>query len=514
MYAASDDAESPPQHSFRRKQLLNKTVKCFILTPSVHYINPEFARLLSHAIDDDTGQTEQHRVSSPPSAKRNSLAFSPSQISVDQQQQQQSPPSALSSPSSNLYTNLLLPTPPLSVSEMTPSTSGGTSSPDTMLFRSSPMSEGMPGGTPSSLGQSRYDSSLGLLTKKFVHLLRSAPGNKLELNKAASDLGVQKRRIYDITNVLEGIGLIMKDGKNNVVWNDDPQVDLSRASEIAMHGLPSDGSIPSSDGTQSSHIAAMRQEADTLRDHEHELDQYLDFLTQQSALFPLDRDPPPLSQRPFSVRPSYLPEGVRDTKPYMYLRYSDLTGLPMFKDDTVIGVRAPIGTNLEVPDPDQGMKAGDRRYQMFLSSTKEQSGQPKPGSGGPVDVYLVRPMVLPDNPQGEPGSGKASSTEGSSGEGKRATAKGGFVEGAPGEDSKTPAKSSAPITFDRKPPPPPPYRDFPRYPGTAYGPYGQQLDPGAPYPHPPHQGHPYAMPQLGTSTAACELRSSVSSSTV
>lgn len=30
---------------------------------------------------------------------------------------------------------------------------------------------------------------------------------------------MQKRRIYDITNVLEGIGLIEKGGKNNIRWN-------------------------------------------------------------------------------------------------------------------------------------------------------------------------------------------------------------------------------------------------------------------------------------------------------
>lgn len=29
---------------------------------------------------------------------------------------------------------------------------------------------------------------------------------------------VQKRRIYDITNVLEGIGLIEKKSKNNIQW--------------------------------------------------------------------------------------------------------------------------------------------------------------------------------------------------------------------------------------------------------------------------------------------------------
>jgi len=40
----------------------------------------------------------------------------------------------------------------------------------------------------------------------------------LDLNKAAKELGVQKRRIYDITNVLEGIGLLDKKSKNNIQW--------------------------------------------------------------------------------------------------------------------------------------------------------------------------------------------------------------------------------------------------------------------------------------------------------
>lgn len=39
----------------------------------------------------------------------------------------------------------------------------------------------------------------------------------VDLNKTAEKLQVSKRRIYDITNVLEGIGYIEK-MKNNVQW--------------------------------------------------------------------------------------------------------------------------------------------------------------------------------------------------------------------------------------------------------------------------------------------------------
>jgi hypothetical protein len=35
---------------------------------------------------------------------------------------------------------------------------------------------------------------------------------------ACAVLQVQKRRIYDITNVLEGVGLIEKKSKNNIIW--------------------------------------------------------------------------------------------------------------------------------------------------------------------------------------------------------------------------------------------------------------------------------------------------------
>lgn len=66
--------------------------------------------------------------------------------------------------------------------------------------------------------KTRYDTSLGLLTKKFLNLLQSSPDGVIDLNKASEHLSVQKRRIYDITNVLEGIGILEKKSKNNIQW--------------------------------------------------------------------------------------------------------------------------------------------------------------------------------------------------------------------------------------------------------------------------------------------------------
>lgn len=50
----------------------------------------------------------------------------------------------------------------------------------------------------------------------------------IDLNVAVDLLKVQKRRIYDITNVLEGISYVEKIQKNTIKWiggNEDPEVE-------------------------------------------------------------------------------------------------------------------------------------------------------------------------------------------------------------------------------------------------------------------------------------------------
>ena len=69
-------------------------------------------------------------------------------------------------------------------------------------------------------------SSLGLLTQRFLDLLTTVGQKYVNLNSAANSLGVQKRRIYDITNVLEGIGLIEKTSKNTVRWKRQIKSDI------------------------------------------------------------------------------------------------------------------------------------------------------------------------------------------------------------------------------------------------------------------------------------------------
>lgn len=89
-------------------------------------------------------------------------------------------------------------------------------------------------------GTKRLEKSLSIMTVNVVNLLKKAPKGILNLSEATKILEVrQKRRIYDVTNVLEGIGLIEKHGKNSVKWRGDSIApdprDVARSMRVLKH---------------------------------------------------------------------------------------------------------------------------------------------------------------------------------------------------------------------------------------------------------------------------------------
>ncbi|XP_003934925.2 transcription factor E2F2 [Saimiri boliviensis] len=198
--------------------------------------------------------------------------------------------------------------------------------------------------TPKSPGEkTRYDTSLGLLTKKFIYLLSESEDGVLDLNWAAEVLDVQKRRIYDITNVLEGIQLIRKKAKNNIQW--------------VGRGMFEDPTRP---GKQQQ----LGQELKELMNREQVLDQLI-----QSC----------------SLSFKHLTED-KANKRLAYVTYQDIRAVSNFKEQTVIAVKAPPQTRLEVPDRNED------NLQIYLKSTQ-----------GPIEVYLCPEEVQePDSPSEEP----------------------------------------------------------------------------------------------------------------
>ncbi|XP_022752528.1 transcription factor E2FB-like isoform X1 [Durio zibethinus] len=195
---------------------------------------------------------------------------------------------------------------------------------------------GSPGNNLTPAGPCRYDSSLGLLTKKFINLIKQAEDGILDLNKAADTLEVQKRRIYDITNVLEGVGLIEKKLKNRIQWKG---LDVSRPGEIDES------------------VATLQAEVENLSIEEHRLDEQIRVM--QERLRDLSED--------------------ENNQKWLFVTEEDIKSLPCFQNETLIAIKAPHGTTLEVPDPDeQAVDYPQRRYRIVLRS-----------SMGPIDVYLV-----------------------------------------------------------------------------------------------------------------------------
>ncbi|XP_017341830.1 transcription factor E2F1 [Ictalurus punctatus] len=188
-----------------------------------------------------------------------------------------------------------------------------------------PATPGRPRVPRLSTEKSRYDTSLNLTTKRFLDLLAQSPDGVVDLNWASQVLDVQKRRIYDITNVLEGIHLISKKSKNNIQW---------LGSRI--------------DGASVARYQELQREVSELSDAEDKLDELINKCSLQLRLLTEDSE----------------------NKMMGYVRCQDLRSTVDPPDQIVIVIRAPPETQMTVTEPSEG-------YQISLKSTT-----------GPIDVFL------------------------------------------------------------------------------------------------------------------------------
>lgn len=185
----------------------------------------------------------------------------------------------------------------------------------------------------------RADKSLGLLTKRFIRLLQSARNGIYDLNTAAEELNVrQKRRIYDITNVLEGIGLIEKRSKSMVQW---------KGGEL----LPMNGKRNMSPSEEEK-MNKLKGEIDELAEEEDKLTQQVKWM-QQSLRNVL---------------------GSAANQESAYVTQDDVQ--KVFPDSIIFALNAVPGTKVEVPPPK--IYGYDTKYQLKITS-----------KCGPVSGFLL-----------------------------------------------------------------------------------------------------------------------------
>lgn len=182
----------------------------------------------------------------------------------------------------------------------------------------------------------RYDTSLGLLTKKFVDLLKDSADGVVDLNIASTKLNVQKRRIYDITNVLEGIGILEKKSKNNIQWKCGNSCNIEKNNRIQR-------------------------------------DRYL--LEQKENM--LDR---------MIVELRNMTSDGMPTSKHAYVTCQDLNSIDIFKDQVIVVIKAPPEAKLVLPDVQQHeicLKSEKGEIDVFLCPESSE-GSPNGGSLGEI----------------------------------------------------------------------------------------------------------------------------------
>jgi hypothetical protein len=156
----------------------------------------------------------------------------------------------------------------------------------------------------------RQENSLGELTINFIDYVKTKGLELININEIVKKLKVKKRRIYDITNVLEGIGYIKKLGKNQIKWI---KADFLKENIILNNN--------NEDSNKINKFLELKKEND-------KLDLFLKEINLEFEK---------INEKP-------------ETKNYAYVTYDDLKNLADNNNNKMIAIKAPIDTSIEIID--------------------------------------------------------------------------------------------------------------------------------------------------------------------
>ena len=207
----------------------------------------------------------------------------------------------------------------------------------------------------------RQENSLGELTKNFIDFVRAKGSEEININDIVKKLKVKKRRIYDITNVLEGIGYIKKLAKNKIIWIKKEMISLSKksfASKTSTNSITNEREI--------NEIISLQHESD-------KLDNYITILQNEFQK---------LSEQP-------------DIKEFAFVTVEDLKQIAKCDNQNLIAIKAPQGTSIEIPDKESTKEAYKNAEKQkdedpsILESLKMEHQMFMESQNGEITVYLV-----------------------------------------------------------------------------------------------------------------------------
>ena len=187
----------------------------------------------------------------------------------------------------------------------------------------------------------RQENSLGELTKNFIKYIKEKKNKEVNINDVVKKLKVKKRRIYDITNVLEGyiyhliiivgIGFIKKIEKTKIKWLKD---------ELFKDELDEDN-----DEYEHQNAVTSKQKSTYLiKEHDKINTDIIQLRENIDRL--LDSD---------------------EFAKYGYVSFNDLKCLCEDESVNLLAIHAPIGTTMDIPDPESCALVYKNAFEVIIT---------------------------------------------------------------------------------------------------------------------------------------------------
>jgi hypothetical protein len=158
----------------------------------------------------------------------------------------------------------------------------------------------------------RNKNTLKELAKSFLEYMKEENGKVLKIDDIVKKLEFSKRRIYDITNVLEGIGIIKKIEKNKIEIISKQSLDSESIYERV-----------------NSEMESLLDEEIELKKEEKKLDIWINEL----------------------MNTYYENSKSEEFKKMCFLNLDHIKSIGDKKDLNIVGINAPKNTKIVVPDP-------------------------------------------------------------------------------------------------------------------------------------------------------------------